>query len=177
MNRIDVSHESVRSSIRDHIAYLDQEIGNLKKQIATYITNDPNLKMKRDLLKSIPGIGEATIAAILAELHMFEKCDRVQKIVAFIGLAPREMISGSSIKGKPRICKTGNSRMRKVLYMPALVSIQHNPVIRVMYERLKKNGKNGKVIVCAIMRKLVHIIFGILKSGQPFDPNFKPNYT
>jgi transposase len=177
MNRIDVSHESVRSSIRDHIAYLHQEIGNLKKQIATYITNDPNLKMKRDLLKSIPGIGEATIAAILAELHMFEKCDRVQKIVAFIGLAPREMISGSSIKGKPRICKTGNSRMRKVLYMPALVSIQYNPVIRVMYERLKKNGKNGKVIVCAIMRKLVHIIFGILKSGQPFDPNFKPNYT
>ena len=177
MNRIDVSHESVRSSVRDHIAYLDQEIGNLKKQVAAYITNDPNLKMKRDLLKSIPGIGEATIAAILAELHMFEKCDRVQKVVAFIGLAPREMISGSSIKGKPRICKTGNSRMRKALYMPALVSIRYNPVIRVMYERLKKNGKNGKVIVCAIMRKPVHIIFGILKSGQPFDPNFKPNYT
>ena len=175
MNRIDVSHESIRSSVRDHIAYLDKEIGNLKNQAAIYITNDPNLKTKGDLLKSIPGIGDATIAAVLAELPMFEKCDRVQKIVAFIGLAPREMISGSSIKGKPRICKTGNSRMRKALYMPALVSIQYNPVICAMYKRLKENGKNGKVIVCAIMRKLVHIIFGILKSGKPFDPNFKPN--
>jgi len=68
MNRIDVSHESIRSSVKDHIAYPDQEIGNLKKQIAAYITNDPNLKMKRDLLKSIPGIGEATIAAILPAL-------------------------------------------------------------------------------------------------------------
>jgi transposase len=175
MNRIDVSHESIKPSVREHIAYLDQEIGSLKEQIAVHIKDDPELKTKRDLLKSIPGIGEATIAAILAELHMFEKCDRVQKIVAFIGLAPRELISRSSVRGKPRICKMGNSRMRKVLYMPALVSIQYNPVIRAMYERLKKNGKNGKVIVCAVMRKLVHIIFGILKSGKPFDPNFRLN--
>jgi transposase len=177
MNRIDVSHESIKSSIRDHITYLDQEIGTLKEQIAAHIKDDPELKTKKDLLKSIPGIGEATIAAILAELHMFEKCDRVQKIVAFIGLAPRELISGSSVRGKPRICKMGNSRMRKVLYMPALVSIRYNPVIRAMYERLKRNGKNGKVIVCAVMRKLVHIIFGILKSGKPFDPNFRSNYA
>jgi hypothetical protein len=61
--------------------------------------------------------------------------------------------------------------------MPALVSIQYNPVIIRFYRRLKENGKNGKVIVCAIMRKLVHIIFGILKSGKPFDPNYKPNFA
>ncbi|MBP7526726.1 MAG: IS110 family transposase [Syntrophorhabdaceae bacterium] len=177
MNRIDVTHEDIKSSVRDHIAYLDQEIKSLKGQIASHIKDNPELKTKRDLLKSIPGIGEATIAAILAELHMFEKCDRVQKIVAFIGLAPRELVSGSSVRGKPRICKMGNSRIRKALFMPALVSIQYNPVIRAMYERLKKNGKNGKVIVCAVMRKLVHIIFGILKSGKPFDPNFRQNYA
>ena len=152
MNRIDVTHEDIKSSVRDHIAYLDQEIESLKEQIASHIKDDPELKTKRDLLKSIPGIGEATIAAILAELHMFEKCDRVQKIVAFIGLAPRELVSGSSVRGKPRICKMGNSRIRKALFMPALVSIQYNPVIRAMYERLKKNGKNGKVmyaLLCA----------------------------
>jgi transposase len=61
--------------------------------------------------------------------------------------------------------------------MPALVSIQCNPVIIRFYRRLKENEKNGKVIVCAIMRKLVHIIFGILKSGKPFDPNYKPNFA
>ena len=169
MNRIDVSHESIRASLRNHIVYLDKEIKSLKEQIAAHITDDPNLTTKRDLLKSIPGIGDATIAAILAELHMFERCDRVEKVVAFIGLAPRQFISGSSIKGKPRLSKIGNARLRKALFMPALVSIQYNPIIQTFYHRLKENGKNGKVIVCAIMRKLVHLIFGILKSGKPFD--------
>ena len=169
MNRIDVSHESIRASLRNHIVYLDKEIKSLKEQIAAHITDDPNLTTKKDLLKSIPGIGEATIAAILAELHMFERCDRVEKVVAFIGLAPRQFISGSSIKGKPRLSKIGNARLRKALFMPALVSIQCNPIIQTFYHRLKGNGKNGKVIVCAIMRKLVHLIFGILKSGKPFD--------
>ena len=106
---------------------------------------------------------------------MFETCDRVQKVVAFIGLAPREFTSGSSIKGKPRLSKVGNARLRKALFMPALVSIQCNPIIRTFYHRLKENGKNGKVIMCAIMRKLVHLIFGILKSGRPFDPNYRPH--
>ena len=174
MNRIDVSHESIRDSVRNHIAYLDQEIKSLKEQIATHIKDDPELKTKRDLLKSIPGIGEATIASILAELSVFERCDRVEKVVAFIGLAPRQFISGSSIKGKPRLSKIGNARLRKALFMPALVSIQCNPIIQTFYHRLKENGKNGKVIVCAIMRKLVHLIFGILKSGKPFDPNYTP---
>lgn len=177
MNRIDVSHESIRSSVRNHIAYLDKEIESLRKQIATHIKDDPELKTKSDLLKSIPGIGEATIAAILAELPMFERCDRVQKVVAFIGLAPRQFISGSSIKGKPRLSKVGNARLRKALFMPALVSIQCNPVIQAFYHRLKVKEKNGKVIVCAIMRKLVHLIFGILKSGKPFDTNYAPYYA
>lgn len=62
--------------------------------------------------------------------------------------------------------------MRKALYMPSLVAMQYNPVIIAFCRRLSKKEKNGKVIVCAVMRKLVHIIFGVLKSGRPFDPNF-----
>ena len=172
LNRIETTHETVTCSIREHIAYLDQEIAKLKKQIAGHIKNDPHLRTKRDLLRSIPGIGEVTIAAILGELALFENCDRVQKVVAYIGLAPKEFMSGSSIKGKPRICKMGNARMRKALYMPSLVAMQYNPVIISFSQRLKERGKNGKVIVCAIMRKLVHLIFGILKSGKPFDANY-----
>jgi transposase len=170
LNRIETTHETVVASLREHVVYLDQEIKKLKKEITTHIKNDPNLKAKRDLLSSIPGIGEATIAAILAELTLFERCDRVQKVVAYIGLAPKEFTSGSSIKGKPRLCKMGNARMRKALYMPSLVAMQYNPVIISFSRRLTERGKNGKVIVCAVMRKLVHIIFGVLKSGRPFDP-------
>ena len=172
LHRLGTAQATIEHSIREHIAYLDKQIDGLKQQIADRIKNDPDLKVKKDLLKSIPGIGEATIAAILAELPMFERCDRVQKVVAFIGLAPRQFISGSSLKGKPRLSKIGNARLRKALFMPALVSIQCNPVIQAFYHRLKEKEKNGKVIVCAIMRKLVHLIFGILKSGRPFDPNY-----
>jgi len=177
LHRLGTAHTTIEGSIQEHIAYLDRQIDILKQQIADRIKNDPDLKAKRDLLQSIPGIGEATIATILAELPVFERCDHVQKVVAFIGLAPRQFISGSSIKGKPRLSKVGHARLRKALYIPALVSIQCNPIIQILYHRLKGKGKNGKVVVCAIMRKLVHLIFGILKSGRPFDPNYTTNHA
>jgi len=110
-------------------------------------------------------------------LDNLEKFTHVREVVAFIGLAPKETLSGTSIKGKPRLCKIGHVRLRKALYMPALVSIQCNPVMIAFYNRLKGKGKNGKVIVCAIMRKLVHIIFGILKSGKKYGPNYKPAFV
>ena len=126
LNRIDTTHDAVVHSIRDHLSFLDEEIAALKKEIAALIKKHPDLKAKSDLLRSIPGIGQATIAAILSELALFENCDRVRKVVAYIGLAPREFTSGSSIKGRPRLSKVGSARMRKALYMPSLVSMQCN---------------------------------------------------
>jgi len=173
-NRISTAHESVLFLIKEHIAYLDREIEKIRRQIADLIGRNPHLKERAELLNSIPSLGKATIPRLLAELDELEKFDHVRKMVAFIGLAPKETLSGSSIKGKSRLCKIGNARLRKALYMPALVSIQCNPVMISFYNRLKDKGKNGKVIVCAIMRKLVHVIFGVLKSGKKYDPNFKP---
>ena len=176
-NRFGTAHESVIPSIKEHMDYLNKEIKKVRDQITVLIDQNPNLRQKKELLVSIPGIGKATIAVILAELDNLEKFNHVRELVAFIGLAPKETLSGSSIKGKPRLCKVGHARLRKALYMPALVSIQCNPVMMAFYSRLKGKGKNGKVIVCAIMRKLVHIIFGILKSGKKFDPNYKPVFA
>jgi len=176
-NRLGTTHESVIPLIKEHIGYLNKEIQKVRDQIADLIDQNPNLRRKKELLVSIPGIGEATIAVILSELDNLEKFKHVRELVAFIGLAPKETLSGSSIKGKPRLCKIGHVRLRKALYMPALVSIQCNPVMIAFYNRLKEKGKNGKVIVCAIMRKLVHVIFGVLKSGKKFDPNYKPNFA
>ena len=174
-NRLSTAHESVIFLIKEHIAYLDQEIEKIRRQIADLIGQNPHLKQRKELLDSIPGIDKATIPRILAELDDLEKFNHVRQMVAFIGLAPKETLSGSSIKGKPRLCKIGHVRLREALYMPALVSIQCNPVMIAFYNRLKDKGKNGKVIVCAIMRKLVHVIFGVLKSGKKYDPNYKPS--
>lgn len=176
-NRLGTAHKTVIPYISDHIHYLYNEIEKLRSIIADLVTENPNLRQKKDLLAPIPAIGKATIAVILAELDDLKKFKNVRELVAFIGLAPRENISGTSIKGKPRVCKTGNVRLRKALYMPALVSIRYNPNVIGFYNRLRSKGKNGKVIVCAIMRKLLHIIFGVLKSGKMYDPNYKPIST
>lgn len=173
-NRLDVSHNLVKPSIEKHIAYLDSEIMKLKAQVRSGIDNDPDLRIKKELLTSIPGIGDATIGIILAELD-FQKFESVKQVVAFIGLAPKETLSGSSVKGKPRICKIGNARIRKSFYMPALVAMRFNPIVANFYRRLRESGKNSKVAVCAAMRKLVHIIYGVLKTGKPFNANYETN--
>lgn len=173
-NRLGVAHSLVEPSIKEHLAYLDSEIKKLKAQIRSEINNDPDLKGKRELLISIPGISDTTIAIILAEID-FQKFKSVKQVVAFIGLAPKETLSGSSVKGKPRICKIGNARLRKSFYMPALVATRFNPIVANFYQRLKESGKNGKVAICAAMRKLVHIIYGVLKTGKPFNANYETN--
>ncbi len=174
LNRLGVAHSLVEPSIKEHLLYLDSEIEKLKKQMRSEIDKDPDLKTKRDLLISIPGISDTTISIILAELD-FQKFESVREVVAFIGLAPKDKISGTSVKGKPRLCKIGNARLRKCFYMPAMVAIRFNPVVAEFHRRLKENGKNGKVIVCAAMRKLVHIIYGVLKTGKPFNPHYAQN--
>lgn len=169
LNRLGVAHSLVEPSIKEHLLYLESEIEKLRKQIRSEIDEDPDLRNKRDLLITIPGISDATISIVLAELD-FKKFESVREVVAFIGLAPKDKISGTSVKGKPRLCKTGNARLRKCFYMPAMVAMRFNPIVSTFQRRLKESGKNGKVIVCAAMRKLVHIIYGVLKTGKPFNP-------
>ena len=93
-----------------------------------------------------------------------------RQLAAYAGLTPRERTSGSSVHRPPHLAKTGNSRLRRALYLPAIVAMRHNPVVRALAERLRARGKRPMVIVGAAMRKLLHLIYGVLKSGKPFDP-------
>ena len=108
--------------------------------------------------------------AFIGETARFESA---KQCVAFIGFNPKPFNSGTSVHANTRLSKTGSSALRRAFYMPALVAMQHNPILRAFALRLKQAGKKGKVIVCAVMRKLVHIIYGVLKSNRPFDPNLK----
>ena len=114
-NRLDTAHESVIPLIKEHLDYQGKENEKLRDRIADLIDWNPDLKRKKDLLASIPGIGKATIATLLAELDDLERFKHVRELVAFIGLAPKETQSGSSIKGKPRLDKTGHARLRKAI--------------------------------------------------------------
>ncbi|MBI1911284.1 MAG: IS110 family transposase [Deltaproteobacteria bacterium] len=170
LNRIGATDSSVNDSIQKVLCFLEKEIDEISKLIKDHINNNPDLKKKRDLLITIPGVGAVTIEAILSEANAFEKFDTIEKVVAYMGLSPKERTSGSSIKGKPSICKMGSARLRKILYMPALSAIQHNPSVNALYKRLKAKSKNGMIIACACMKKLVHIIYGVIKNGIAFNP-------
>jgi transposase len=172
VNRLGVADASVNESIQKVVTFLEQEIERITKCIKDHINNNPELKKKRDLLRTIPGVGDVTIEAILSEANGFDGFDTVEKVVAYMGLSPKEKSSGTSVKGKSSICKIGSARLRKILYMPALSAIQHNPFVKALYNRLIAKSKHGTIIACACMKKLVHIIYGVIKSGKPFDPAY-----
>lgn len=169
-NRLEVARESVAEGIAKHLTWLDDEIARLRKAIRDHIDNDPTLRDKHRLLDSIPGLGERTTAVLLAFLAEPARFGNARQAVAFAGLDPRQHESGSSVRGKPRLSKVGHSFLRKALYMPAMVALYRTDWGKLFHERLAKNGKPPMLIIGAMMRKLVQVSYGVLKSGQAFQP-------
>jgi transposase len=173
VNRLEAgtSAEMVRKSLAGHIAFLEEEIKRTETLIRQHIDGHPTLRERRELLASIPGIGETTAAKLLAEILDVKLYSGARQLAAFAGLAPRLHESGSSVKRKARLSKLGAPRLRKALYFPAIAAIKHNPYIRALSLRLRERGKCPMQIIGAAMRKLVHLAYGVLKSGKPFDPS------
>jgi transposase len=156
-------------SVERMLAHLDSEISRIKKQIERLYKHHPQLQERRKLLMTIPGVGPETANVVLTEVPHLELFESAKQLAAFAGLAPREFRSGSSIRGRTRMSKTGRSRLRQCLYLPSVTARSCNPIIQVFCNRLLKNGKAPMKVVGAAMRKMLHIIFGVLKSGKPFD--------
>ena len=171
-NRLDGASEAIAANIRTHIGFLDKQIKEVEELISNHIKGHKDLNDKSKLLDSIPGIGEKTIGVILAFLSV-ENFNSVKQITAFVGLNPKPRQSGSSVLGIGRISKTGDADLRKAFYMPAIVSLRFNPIIKDFAERLIGSGKAKMVVVIAAMRKLLHIIYGVLKNETPFNENIK----
>jgi len=173
-NRLETIDPILVDAITTHIDFLKGQIANTKKLIHDHFDQYPHLKIQRDLLTSIPGIAETTATVILAEIRDVSSFDSADQLAAFAGLTPHEFSSGSSVCGKPRLSKIGNSRLRKALYMPAVVARRYNPFIRIFCDRLVAKGKSKMSVIGAAMHKLLRQVFGVLKSHKPFDPNFIP---
>jgi transposase len=167
----------VADSISAHVAHLDEQISALEAQIHDHIDQFPSLRQQRELLLTIPGIGEKTAARLLGELPNVEQFANAKQVSAFAGLAPQLRRSGSSVNGKTRLSKKGNAQLRKALYFPAIVALTYNPIMVRFAGRLKAAGKTNMAILGAVMRKLLHIAYGILKSGKPFDPNYQASHA
>jgi transposase len=101
----------------------------------------------------------------------FTTCDTVEALTAYAGLAPMPRQSGTSVWYRPPIGHTGNGRLRTVLYMATSSAVQHNPVIKTFYTRLRTAGKPEKVARCAAAWKLLYLAWAVVKKDQPLDPS------
>lgn len=164
--------EPVLASLHKLIEQLEAEMAEIEQQIEQHIKRHPQLKEQAELIDSITGLGPKTAAKLLGEIPQLTTYKHANQVVAYAGLNPKERQSGTSIKGQSRISKTGNAHVRKALYMPAVVAMKHNPLIRAFAQRLEARGLCKLAIVTAVMRKLLHLVFGVLKTGKKFDPNY-----
>lgn len=161
---------SVLHTTRKHIAFLDREIKALRARIKSHVAQHPALKHLHDLLITIPGIAHITACKLIAEIQDISLFATPRQLAAYAGLTPRLFVSGSSVHRKSRLSKKGNHHLRSALFFPAIVAKTHNPIIAAFALRLAARAKPPMSITGAAMRKLLHIVFGVWKSGRPFDP-------
>jgi len=162
----------VRQQLQTHIELLERMIADTQQTVRDLIQSDDNLAQQAQLLTSIKGISDTTAQLILAEIDI-NNFASARQLAAYIGITPLHFQSGTSVNKHAAISKQGNSRLRAGLYMPSIVAMQHNLPCRKRAQSLRERHKPGKLIVIAIMRKLIHQIYGILKSRIPFDPHFE----
>ncbi len=163
---------AVKSSVEAHVVYLAAEIKRTEDLIRNHIDKHPMLKQQSELLDSIPGVGKTTAALLLAEIVDVTQYRSARQVAAYAGLVPRERRSGSSVRGRPRLSKIGNARLRKALYFPAITALRCSAFFQSWAEGLRQRGKCKMSVIAAAMRKLIHLAYGVLKTGKPFDPEW-----
>lgn len=157
----------VRSSIDDHIEYLDHRVAELDRELDDLIKRTPVWKANDDLLSDVPGIGTVTTRTLAALLPELGKLNRRQ-VAALVGIAPFARDSGEA-KGR-RTIFGGRAAVRAVLYMATLTAITHNPLIAAQYARLLAAGKKAKVALVACMRKLLTVLNAMLRDRARWNP-------
>jgi len=165
----------MENSFKEMIEYINNKIQEVEIEIEALIEAYLYLKEMRDLILTIPGIGKKTAARILGEVGDISRFKDAKALIAYAGLSPERCDSGTSVHKPTRLTKTGNRALKSALFFPALAALRFNPIIKALAERLKEKNKPKMVIVGAAMRKLLRLVYGVLKTKTPFDPSFIAN--
>ena len=161
------------SSIKRQLRQLKKERVLLEGELEALIkSNEPGLYSR---LTTIPGIGKKTAVLMLVSTSGFKAFDSHRQVSSFLGLAPNERSSGSSIRGKSRISKTGDGLLRNHLFMCSFTACAHNPQCKALFDRIVAKGKSKKLALIAVCNKLIKQAFAIARSGLPYDPNYAMN--
>ena len=158
----------VRQDLRVNIRHLQRRIARLTSQALGLVAADATLQRAYDQLRSICGIAAHSAVQLLPELLALPADTTARQWVAHAGLDPRAYESGTSVAKRPRLSKLGNVHIRRALFMPALVAVRQNPHVKAFYNKLVARQKKPLQAYVAVMRKLLHAIYGMFRSGTDF---------
>lgn len=158
----------VRRELQRSLQFQQRSLQRLTREALRIMAGDGQLQRRFELLQSTPGIGQTSALQILGELVLLGADFSVRQWVAYAGLDPREYQSGSSVHKKARISKVGSRHLRRALFMPALVAVHHDPHFGAYYQHLLAAAKPKMLALTAVMRKLLHTLYGMFKHDQPF---------
>ena len=164
-----VPTDLIAGDIQVHIRHLQRRIARLEEQAHAWVETTPALQASYQRLCSIPGIGPTSAVRLLAELASLPADMKPPQWVAYAGLDPKPRQSGTSVEGPRPISKVGNAHLRTALYMPALVAVRHDRHIQAFYQKRIDAGHKPKQALVAVMRKLLHTIWGVWTHDQDFD--------
>jgi len=159
----------VVNDVAVNVRHLERRIAELERHAVALLSADAELQPVYQRLLSVCGIAQTTAIQLLGELLVLHADMTARQWVAHSGLDVRHVTSGTSVHKVPRISKQGNAHLRRILYMPALVASQREPHVRAFYDQLVAAGKTPLQALVAIMRKLLHAVYGMLKTKTDFD--------
>jgi transposase len=171
-NMLETAAGLARKTFLKQVRQLERQIKDMERAIKQFLPLTEEFQKQVELAESVPGVGLITAATVLAELPPIKKLSQANKAVALFGLDTIQKTSGTSVKTRARLSRMGSRRGRRALYMPALTAMRFNPVIKKLVERLRAKGHKGNYLVVAAMRKLLRLIYGVVKQGKPFDPHW-----
>jgi transposase len=170
-----VPSKFVYQSLKRDLKHLDKEINALEQRLLQLVKQEQQQQLT--LLKGIPGLGTKTALFLIVITDGFEKFETSNQLCSFVGITPTIRQSGSSVRGKSRISKVGNQKLRNLLFLCAFSACKHNKACREIYERIVNKGKSIKLALIAVANKLLKQAFAIAKSGLPYDENFVSKLT
>jgi len=165
-----VPSKFVYRSLKRDLKHLNKEVLAMEERLLDLVKQDQQHQLT--LLKSIPGLGVKTALFLIVITDGFKKFETAKQLCSYVGITPTIRQSGSSVRGRSRISKVGNKKLRNLLFLCAFSACKHNKACRELYERIVAKGKSKKLALIAVANKLLKQAFAIAKSGLPYDENF-----
>ena len=157
----------VYRSLRRNKKQLDGEVKGIEAKILSLVKEDQQHQLT--LLTSVPGIGQKTALFLIVLTDGFSKFENASQLCSYAGITPTIRESGSSVRGRSRISKVGNRKLRNLLFLCSFNACKHNKACRELYERIVNKGKSKKLALIAVANKLLKQCFAIATSGRPYD--------